>query len=120
MRIVLLTLVVLTLLPLGATMQDDGPTGLALLRHCEESLRASGDFSRAQYCAGIVDGTARTLAYLARENVLTGMQVCVPSDVLSDQLVQVVLQYLSERPEELHRPDAELVTEALAAAYPCQ
>ena len=119
MRTVLLTVVVLAIFAVGATTQDDSTTGIALLRDCEESLRASGDFARAQYCSGVVEGTARTLAFLARENALTAMQVCVPEDASGDQLVQVVLQYLSERPQELHLPDAELVAAALAAAYPC-
>lgn len=119
MRTLLLMLAVVAVLPAAAAMQDDDKTGIALLRDCEESLRASGDFARAQYCSGVVEGTARTLAYLARENALTTMRVCVPEDATGDQLVQVVLQYLSEHPRELHRPDAELVTAALAAAYAC-
>ena len=121
MRIWLLTLVMLVGVTGGATMQDDddGTTGLALLRHCEESLRASGDFARAQYCSGVVEGTARTLAFLAREKALTGVEVCVPTDSSGDQLVQVVLQYMSERPQELHLPDVEVVTAALRAVYPC-
>ncbi len=119
MRTLRLTLVMLALVTAAPVMQDDTKTGIALLRDCEESLRASGDFARAQYCSGVVEGTARTLAYLARENALTSMRICVPEDATGDQLVQVVLQYLSERPADLHRPDAELVTAALAAAYAC-
>ena len=112
---VLLTLATVMLVPSGATMQDDTATGLALLRDCEESLRASGDFARAQYCSGVVEGTARTLAFLGRENELSGAAVCVPADTTGDQLVHVVLRYLSERPQELHLSDAELVTAALRA-----
>lgn len=119
MRSVLLAFAVLLVVPGGATMQDDGTSGIALLRDCEESLRASGDFARARYCSGVVEGTARTLAFLARENALTGMKVCVPADVTGDRLVQVVLQYLSERPADLHLPDVELITAALRSAFPC-
>lgn len=119
MHTVLLTLATLLVLPVGAAVQDGNATGIALLRDCEESLRASGDFARARYCSGVVEGTARTLAFLAGENALTGWQVCMPESASGDQLVQVVLQYLSERPQELHLPDAQLVAAALAAAYPC-
>jgi hypothetical protein len=119
MRSVLLALVVLLVVPGGATMQDDGTSGIALLRDCEESLRASGDFSRAMYCSGVVEGTARTLMFLDRESALTGMRVCLPADVTGDRLVQVVLRYLSEHPADLHLPDVELVTAALRHEYSC-
>jgi len=103
----------------GAAAQDGGASGLALLRDCEEVLRASGDPVRASRCNGLVRGAARTLALLQQDGRLSDAPVCLPDDTPDPRLVQVVVGYLSEHPDELHLPDVRLVMAALGAAYPC-
>ena len=111
--------IVLAAAALAGAAAQDGASGLALLRDCEEVLRASGDPVRASRCNGIVRGAARTLALLQRDGRLADAPVCLPDDTPDPRLVQVVVGYLSEHPDELHLPDVRLVMAALGAAYPC-
>ena len=108
------------LLPAAMAAQDHEGTGLALLRDCEEGLRASGDFARAQHCSGVVRGAARTLALLQQDGSITTERACLPAGTPDARLVTVVLGYLSEHPDDLHQPDVQLVLTALEAAFPCQ
>ena len=69
----------------GLAAQDDGASGLALLRDCEEGLRASGDLARARRCRGVVRGAARTLTLLQRSGASpTSASVCPPARRMRD------------------------------------
>ena len=103
----------------GLAAQDDNASGLALLRDCEEGLRASGDLARARHCRGVVRGAARTLALLQRDGRLADERFCPPAGLTDARLVTSVVRYLSERPDELHLPDVPLVVAALEATFPC-
>ncbi len=103
----------------GVAAQDNDGSGLALLRDCEEGLRASGDFARARHCSGVVRGAARALALLQQDGRVTEERACLPDGTPDARLVTVVVQYLSEHPDELHLPDVQLVLAAVEAAFPC-
>ena len=105
--------------PAAPAAQDYDGTGLALLRDCEEGLRASGDFARARHCSGVVRGAARTLALLQQDGGVADERACLPAGTPDARLVAIVLGYLSEHPDELHLPDAQLVLKAVEAAFPC-
>ena len=45
---------------------------------------------------------------------------CVPRGVSKGQLAAIVRTYLAQNPEQWHRGAVNLVTDALAAAFPCQ
>ena len=59
-------------------------------------------------CAGFVTGVA-----------IVYPDSCAPAVTL-DQLLRVVVKYVDERPQLMHKPFADLVQEALATAWPCQ
>ena len=119
MKLLPLAIVLAVAPPAGLTAQDYDGSGLALLRDCEEGLRASGDFARAQHCSGVVRGAARTLALLQQDGRVPEGRACLPDDAPDARLVTVVLHYLSEHPDELHLPDVQLVLAAVEAAFPC-
>ncbi len=119
MKLLPLAIVAALASPAAMAAQDYDGTGLALLRDCEEGLRASGDFARARHCSGVVRGAARTLALLQQDGSVTAERACVPDGTPDARLVTVVVQYLSEHPDELHLPDVQLVLKAVEAALPC-
>ncbi len=120
MKLLPLAIVLAVASPAGLAAQENDGTGLALLRDCEEGLRASGDFARARYCSGVVRGTARTLALLQQDGSVTEARACLPAGTPDARLVTIVLGYLSEHPDELHLPDVQLVLKAVEAAFPCR
>ena len=119
MKLLLLALMAALASPAATAAQDYDGTGLALLRDCEEGLRASGDFARARHCSGVVRGAARTLALLQQNGHVAEARACLPPGTPDPRLVTIVLGYLSEHPDELHLPDVQLVLKAVEAAFPC-
>lgn len=47
------------------------------------------------------------------------MLYCAPSTATIRQTIMVVVKFLKEHPEQLHRPDMILMIEALNQAFPC-
>lgn len=45
--------------------------------------------------------------------------VCVPTGATYEQVVRVIVKYLRDHPERLHRPRRQLMLAALEAAFPC-
>jgi hypothetical protein len=63
------------------------------------------------YCYGYVHGAHDALGMIT--------EFCSPDDVVGKQLVDIVMKYLKENPENLHYNAASLVTSALIRAFPC-
>ena len=84
--------------------------GNALLHFCAMALEpnAAGD-KRAGVCIGIV----AAVSDLADDT-------CLPRDRSTGPMVFVVMNYLSEHPEELDERDTTLILKALQDAFPCQ
>ena len=119
MKLLPLAIVLALVSPAALAAQDNDSSGLMLLRDCEEGLRASGDFARARHCSGVVRGAARTLTLLQEDGRVADGRACLPAGTPDARLVTVVVQYLSEHPDELHLPDVQLVLAAVEAAFPC-
>ncbi len=84
--------------------------GNALLRLCAVTLEpnAAGD-GRAGVCIGMV----AAVSDLADDT-------CFPRDHSTGPMIFVVMNYLSEHPEELDERDTTLILRALQDAFPCQ
>ena len=84
--------------------------GNALLRLCAVALEpnAAGD-GRAGVCIGMV----AAVSDLADDT-------CFPRDRSTGPMIFVVMNYLSEHPEELDERDTTLILRALQDAFPCQ
>jgi putative tryptophan/tyrosine transport system substrate-binding protein len=69
------------------------------------------------YCRGIIMGVIDGNSYLSFSSQSL---YCLPPDrILPSQFTRVVLQYLQQHPERLHRHHNDLVIEAMRTAFPC-
>jgi len=50
----------------------------------------------------------------------TDLGVCLPQGATIDQFLRVVVRYIDARPQRMHERFADLVQEALRAAWPCK
>lgn len=60
-------------------------------------------------CLGFVNGAA------ALQN-----EACIPEGVKFGQLKAVIVRYMKENPEQLHKPAIQLIKGALNQAWPCK
>ena len=100
----------------GQEMED----GNQLLRECRyfvtEDVATISNFGSAMRCGGLVKGVWQTGQVYS---TLTGGNLCTPDGATTSQMIRVVVKFLEENPERLHRPEVFLVTMALADAFPC-
>jgi len=86
--------------------------GTDLLRFCSDHV----DTSEAEFCdaflLGIRDGVTLATELRGVKPILE-----VPLEVKQDQLKAVVVKYLNDHPEELHKPAGMLVILALSKAF---
>jgi hypothetical protein len=97
---------------------DSYYTGYKLLEYCNPHLKLENS-SAAGVCLGYI--TAATDTAIDWFNT-TGLdsQVCVPGSVSIGKLREIVVKYLEEHPEELHKGAAGIVLNALYNAFPCE
>jgi len=72
-----------------------------------------------QFCdafiVGVRDGVVLAIALRDAKPILD-----IPNDVKQEQMRAVVMKYLKDHPEELHKPAGMLVIFALSQAFPPQ
>lgn len=68
------------------------------------------------YCAGYITSIADVLM----QYELYGYSACFSNTIKSQQLIDNVIAYLKNHPEEVPQPAKEVVARALATAFPCQ
>jgi hypothetical protein len=110
---IIATAVVAAVLTVGATAQSSLIDGNSLFRSCQEND------SRAHWgaCLGYVRGITDIL--LAGHQ-MNGVTACVPRDVETGQVTDVVKQFLARHPDQRHLPAEGLVGAALQEAFPCR
>ena len=57
---------------------------------------------------------------LGIHDAFSGISICDPSTAKADQLAAIVIKYLSDHPQELHKSGSDLVRKALSSAFPCK
>ena len=91
-------------------------TGSALLSWCEK-YEAGAENEYSGLCVGYVMGVSEMVKTMppnaAREFA------CPPENATNDQTVRVVLKYLRDNPEQLHKARLTLTLDSLRAAFPC-
>src|SRR6266496_1313567 len=107
------------LLGLVLAANPSGPepmqTGSALLSWCEK-YEAGAENEHSGLCVGYVMGVLEMVKRMppnAREFP------CLPENATNDQAVRVVLKYLRDHPEQLHKARLTLTLDSLRAAFPC-
>jgi len=100
--------------PMAAQAQVVVPdNGNEILKNCSET-----DYFSQGLCYGYIRGINHTLDMWAYTN--KAQPFCRPNDVTFQQLRDVVVSYIVAYPAKRTEPSALLVTEAEAAAWPCQ
>jgi hypothetical protein len=102
-------------------------TGNELRENCRYAVSESDAdhiTARAGLCIGFIDGFQQfeqimDIAMGARAANLGSRLICVPDGVTNGQAVKVVVRYLDQHPESLHKFAGLLVYEALTDAFPC-
>jgi Rap1a immunity proteins len=70
-------------------------------------------------CVGIILGVI--WGAIAQSRALNAPHpFCIPDNAPSGQLLLVVVKYIDQRPQVMHRPFAELAYLALKEAWPCK
>jgi hypothetical protein len=119
-------LVILGLLIWGTRVfsQSNYTTGNELRSNCKYAISDSdADHATPQagLCIGFVDGFQQfeQLTDIARKAPQNSRLICIPDGVTNGQSVKVVVRYLDQHPEALHKFAGLLVFEALTDAFPC-
>ena len=112
-------LLILLLLPMKG---EAAWTGNELLDYCQNALDSdvSDDNSMT---TGVCVGYIRAIydQNLFEQAMYTRPQFfCIPQEASPKQVIRVVVKYLEDHPEELHRPAYWPVSIALPAAFPCE
>lgn len=79
--------------------------------HEECSDQRAGNYACLIYTTAIADVMSTT--------VVNNFRACIPHDVTSEQLRDVVAKWLADHPEMRHYAAAGVVAEALQTAFPC-
>ena len=120
-------MMVLVLGPINASAQSID--GKALLEMCKGSSDAETAFCWG-YVFGANDGGMYTALDVLQktnggevpsiEEISNMLGYCTPNTVTSQQMVDILTSYLSENPEQRHRPAQLLFTKAMMEAFPCK
>jgi hypothetical protein len=71
------------------------------------------------HCMGFIAGVADMLSVLKYRS-LNPYRACVPDGVTEGQLEKIFKKYADDHPEQLHLSAADVVSTAIATAFPCQ
>jgi hypothetical protein len=99
-------------------------TGDELRENCRYALSDS-DAEKATpqggLCIGFIDGFRQFEVILAAalQSAPNARVMCIPDGVSNRQAIKVVVRYLDQHPESLHKYAGALVFEALSEAFPC-
>lgn len=104
------------------------PSGAVLLNFCKEWQSRGVNSAGGAFCQGFVmaasarmscQDTGPVPAFPMGRGAVHGFRANVTKDVTLEQLVDIVVSWLQEHPEELHRDADALFAEALSEALPC-
>ena len=117
----MLTLFVVMLTAGPSQSTEAAGTGMSLLTACRDAedgkpitVESAGC---ASYTMGSVDASRFYAALYDRE--LPFRVFCAPENVTPLQYVKIVVKFLRDHPEQLHRSQQLLTQDALHAAFPC-
>ena len=120
---------VLVFISLGFILMPDiaMADGNKLLKRCDAFVRAldgakdlsNNELAGATYCAGLMQGiTSLNLYYQLKSEI--NVFFCLPKEGINNaQAARIVLKYLRDHPEKLHRSESTLAIAALMEMFPC-
>jgi len=89
---------------------EDQLSGADLQRMC--ASRYDTDYG---YCAGYI----KAVADIMRDQRVAGLDACGHAPIRSQQLIDIITNYLEKHPDDLHLSARELVARALNAGFTC-
>lgn len=81
----------------------------------------NGALSGMQWSSDVAafnSGFTEPMKMRAQAQVLFG--ACVPQEATGNQLYEVILKYIQNRPKDWHEPAISLIHRAIVDAYPCK
>ncbi len=97
-------------------------SGEDLLKFCEKKPNSIDGVACHLYIKGVVEGFP--IGELQRFMHMTGnyfaSELCIPEGVSVNQLTLIVVKYLKNYPEKLHKPPANLVINSVTETFPCR
>lgn len=90
--------------------------GNELSADCAQYEKDEGSPYRRGYCSGYIIGVVDD------GDGMNGVWGCfsVPDNAKAGQVIKVVIKWMNDYPEELHKPGDYVVTTALVKAFPCK
>ena len=109
----------------GASSSAYAYNGLDLLQGCNHAVANSASNAMEVFesgrCMGYISGVVDANTVTAAIKGGAAAMFCVPDGGLqNEQLVRVVVKYLTGNPEQLHHPARMSVIIALRRAFPCR
>jgi Rap1a immunity proteins len=89
-----------------------------LQQACASSTLGNTGRQRRRYCAGFISGVEEGVRILHMQHMLE-MSICLPEKASSRTLTNIFLKHTMDNPEQLGKPAAQIVIDALTQAYPC-
>ncbi len=99
-------LIFLTFVLFSASVKADFYTGNKLKTLCN-----SQNYVESSVCMGYVNGVTDSFS---------GYLICLPPDVTTGQLVDMVKKYMNDNPAKLHEPSTSIVIDAIKKDFPCK
>jgi hypothetical protein len=87
-----------------------------LLQACASSALTATGRERRRYCDGFVSGVEEGIRLGVQA---PGMNICVPPDISSRRLSEAYIRYAADHRNDLGRPAAVVVMDALRETYSC-
>ena len=89
-----------------------------LQRTCAASSLSDTGRQRRRYCVGFISGVEEGVRVLHKQHMLE-MSICLPDKVSGRTLTNVFLKHTTDNPDQLEKPAAQVVIDALSKNYPC-
>lgn len=111
-----LIVILLTSIPSEGSMGSTFFTGVDLLNYCNKGEGSDESLVCVGYLTGVHDAFSMTQVKITDRKE---EQFCTPEKFAKIQLFRVVLKFLEDNPEHLHRDAWLLIMTALSKAFPC-
>lgn len=98
--------------------------GNILLKSCQSAIDLETEENKSKqasalYCMGLIRG-ATYMHYMFTETKSTGLY-CLPDKKLKiNQMLRVVVKYLNQHPEKLHKNETLLIAFSFIDSFPCK
>jgi hypothetical protein len=107
------------------------PNGAQLLAECQVAAKGipkapedAVEFGKGMHCFGYLSGVADTYVFWKQINdsqkANMFVPACIPEEATNFELAKVVVKYLNDHPNQIHKSYRLLVGLAFENAYPCQ